>query len=286
MRQARHKLVLSKRHRLRKPLCSTHQMPHHSCQQRNSTAHSAIQTLKDSGMPMDNETYYDEFAEWYEKERHDGYHAFIDRLETNLILPHAAEKDVLEVGCGTGLILQRVAAVARRAVGMDLSAGMLEHAEKRGLEVVKADATDLPFDDESFDLVYSFKVLAHVKDIDKSLAEMARVTRPGGRLILEFYNRLSLRYLAKRLAGPGKISQNTDEGAVFTRWDSPSDLIARLPSNLKLVERYGVRVLTPAAKLHRIPLIAPVLQHAETKAAHNGVLKHFGGFLVLELQKT
>lgn len=235
---------------------------------------------------MDNESYYDEFAEWYEKERHDGYHAFIDRLETNLILPHAAEKDVLEVGCGTGLILQRVAAVARRAVGMDLSAGMLEHAEKRGLEVVKADATDLPFDDESFDLVYSFKVLAHVKDIDKSLAEMARVTRPGGRLILEFYNRLSLRYLAKRLAGPGKISQNTDEGAVFTRWDSPSDLIARLPANLKLVERYGVRVLTPAAKLHRIPLIAPVLQHAETKAAHNGVLKHFGGFLVLELQKT
>jgi len=234
---------------------------------------------------MDNETYYDEFAEWYEKERHDGYHAFIDRLETNLILPHSAGKEVLEVGCGTGLILQRVASVADRAVGMDLSAGMLEHARNRGLEVVKADATDLPFEDQSFDLVYSFKVLAHVQDIDLALREMARVTRPGGRLILEFYNRLSLRYLAKRLAGPGKISNQTDEGAVFTRWDSPMDLTRRLPYDVRIIERHGVRVLTPAARLHRMPVIAPLLQRAETHAASNPVLKYFGGFLVLDLQK-
>lgn len=234
---------------------------------------------------MDNETYYDEFAEWYEKERHDGYHAFIDRLETNLILPHSAGKEVLEIGCGTGLILQRVASVAERAVGMDLSAGMLEHARKRGLEVVKADATDLPFEDESFDLVYSFKVLAHVQEIDLALREMVRVTRPGGRLILEFYNRLSLRYLAKRLAGPGKISNQTDEAAVFTRWDSPMDLTRRLPYDVRIVERHGVRVLTPAARFHRMPVVAPLLQKAETHAASNPLLKYFGGFLVLELQK-
>jgi ubiquinone/menaquinone biosynthesis C-methylase UbiE len=234
---------------------------------------------------MDNETYYDKFAAWYENERHDGYHAFIDRLETDLILPHARQSDVLEVGCGTGLILQKVAKVANRAVGMDLSAGMLEKARERGLEVVKANATDLPFDDNSFDLVYSFKVLAHVEDIDTALREMARVTRPGGRLVLEFYNRLSLRYLAKRLAGPGKIAQDTHEGVVFTRWDSPSALIRRLPYDLQLVERYGVRVLTPAASLHRLPVVAPLLQKAETHARDNMLLKNFGGFLVLELQK-
>lgn len=233
----------------------------------------------------DNESYYDEFSEWYEKERHDGYHAFIDRLESDLILPWSPGKDVLEVGCGTGLILEKVAPVAHRAAGIDLSEGMLGLARKRGLEVYKADACSLPFEDESFDLVYSFKVLAHVEDINTALKEMSRVTRPGGRLVLEFYNRASLRYAAKKLAGPGKISAKTDEGAVFTRWDSRESIVNRLPRELKPVDWAGVRVLTPAASLHRLPVVSTLLQKAETQARDHRWLRFLGGFLVIVLEK-
>ena len=64
------------------------------------------------------------------------------------------------------------------------------------------------------------KVLAHVPPIERAVAELARLVRPGGHLLLEFYNPLSLRYLAKRLGGPGSIAgDGTDESHVYTRFD-------------------------------------------------------------------
>ncbi len=231
-----------------------------------------------------NRDYYDEFSDWYEKERHDGYHALIDDLETDLLRDHVRDKRVLEVGCGTGLIMRRIEDIAKHPIGLDISPGMLRLAVERGLDVVQGDATALPFDDNTFDVVYSFKVLAHVQDIDQALREMVRVTKRGGKLVLEFYNKYSIRYLAKRVGGPQKISQETHEGAVFTRWDTPLDLVRRLPENVRVVDWAGVRVVTPAAKAHKIPLVKNVLAKAEF-AARDSMLKYFGGFLVVILEK-
>ena len=50
----------------------------------------------------------------------------------------------------------------------------------------------------SVDVAYSFKVLAHIPDIAGAMAEMARVVRPGGWVIAEFYNRRSLRRFVKK----------------------------------------------------------------------------------------
>src|SRR5215203_166768 len=93
---------------------------------------------------LDNRSYYDEFAGWYERERHLPYHRMLDDLEVELVERYGAGKDVLEVGCGTGLILERVAGFARTARGIDLSAGMLAGARGRGLAVAQASATALP----------------------------------------------------------------------------------------------------------------------------------------------
>ena len=95
---------------------------------------------------MDNRSYYDEFSNWYERDRGRGYHQMINDLELRLALPRAEGKRALEVGCGTGLILEHVARVASSAKGIDLSPGMLEKARARGLDVHEASATELSFE--------------------------------------------------------------------------------------------------------------------------------------------
>src|SRR5690606_14502404 len=101
-------------------------------------------------------SYYDEFAKRYDDRRggrvRDGYHDLVDDLEVGFVRPFAAGRDLLEVGCGTGLLLERFAAMCRTAKGVDLSPGMLERARQRGLDVLEGSATKLPFDDASFDV--------------------------------------------------------------------------------------------------------------------------------------
>src|SRR6185503_4580269 len=232
----------------------------------------------------ESRAYYDDFATGYERERHRGYHALLDELELGVVEPLVRGRDVLEVGCGTGLILEKLAGFAKRAEGVDLSPGMLALAKNRGLTVREGSATELPYADESFDVAVSFKVLAHVPDIEKALSEMARVCRPGGHVIAELYNPWSLRYLAKRLAGPQPISDGRTEADVYTRWDSPTRVKELLPASVDFVDFHGVRVFTPAAFVHKIPVVGSLFAQAE-RLAVSSPLKWFGGFLVAVARK-
>ena len=229
---------------------------------------------------LDNRSYYDDFANWYENERGHGYHQMLDDLETDLVRRHARGGDVLEVGCGTGLILERVTEFAAYATGIDISAGMLEKAQARGLPVAQGLATALPYKDESFDCTYSFKVLPHVENIKLALAEMARVTRVGGTVLAEFYNPRSLRYLIKRLKPPSAVSEETNDEAVFTRYDSIEDIRSYLPETLELVGQRGVRIVTPVSHVHRVPGLAKLFRWAEFRLADTTLASGFGGFLV------
>lgn len=228
--------------------------------------------------------YYDDFSRWYERERGRGYHAMIDDLEFAVTEPYARGRRCLEVGCGTGLILERVARVASEAVGIDLSPGMLEKARERGLTVHEAPATRLPFDDARFDVVYSFKVLAHVPEIEAALAEMARVCAPGGTLLAEFYNPYSLRYLAKTLGPARKVSETRTEAAVYTRFDPPARVRALVPPGARLVDLRGVRVFTPTARAVTLPVVGPLLRRAEHLALRSP-LAPLGGFLVAVMRR-
>jgi ubiquinone/menaquinone biosynthesis C-methylase UbiE len=231
-----------------------------------------------------NRSYYDDFSKGYERERGRGYHQLLDDLELSVIEPFVAGRRVLEVGCGTGLILGRLAQSAQDAWGIDLSPKMLQVARDRGLQVVQSSATQLPFADASFDTVCSFKVLPHVPDIAGALSEIARVTRPGGAMVLEFYNPWSLRYAAKRIAGPQPISDGRNEADVFTRWDTPLAIRALVPPGVELEALRGVRVFTPAAFVHKLPLVRDVLAVLERRAVASP-LRYFGGFLIAILRK-
>jgi len=97
--------------------------------------------------------------------------------------------DALEIGSGTGYFSLNLVqlGVIERLTATDISPGMLDRlsatAEALGLEevtTVVTEAETLPFEDESFDLVFGHAVLHHIPDLDKAFAEFRRVLRPGG----------------------------------------------------------------------------------------------------------
>jgi len=233
----------------------------------------------------DNRGYYDAFSARYELGRDAGYHALVDALTVDSLLPYARGRDVLEVGCGTGLILKETAGVARRAAGVDLSAGMLRKARARGLRVVQGDATAIPFASESFDVICAYKVLPHVRDLKASLAEMGRMLRPGGHLLLEFYNRRSLRTLVKRLKPATPVAEDVTDEQVFTRYDTLESFVAALPADFRVVATRGIRVVTPAAQLHSLPVLRTLFGFLE-RALCDSPLRAFAGFVTVVARKA
>jgi ubiquinone/menaquinone biosynthesis C-methylase UbiE len=234
---------------------------------------------------LDNRAYYDDFAGWYERERHLPYHRMLDDLEVEIVERYGAGKDVFEVGCGTGLILHRTAQFARSAAGIDLSAGMLAKAAERGLAVAQASATALPIATASVDVAYSFKVLAHIPDIEGALREMARIVRPGGWVLAEFYNARSLRRLVKAIKPPTAVSEQTNDEHVYTRYDDAASIKSYLPRDLEWVTSRGIRVITPIAKVHEIPVLGPAVRWAERRLADLPIARDVGGFLVACLRR-
>ncbi len=91
---------------------------------------------------------------------------------------------VLEVGGGPGELAARIRDELRCDVVMlDISTRMVELARERGVEATVGDVQELPFGDATFDCAVAAWMLFHVPDLDRGLAELARVLRPGGRLV-------------------------------------------------------------------------------------------------------
>ena len=91
---------------------------------------------------------------------------------------------VLEVGCGPGEAAERIGReVGADIVAIDSSERMVELARARGVEAQLGDVQSLPFPDGAFDCALAAWMLYHVPNVDQALGELARVLRPGGRLV-------------------------------------------------------------------------------------------------------
>jgi ubiquinone/menaquinone biosynthesis C-methylase UbiE len=115
------------------------------------------------------------------------------RKRTAFVLAHCPRGDGLDVGCGTGLLAERLASAGYDMVGVDPSEGMLEILRARTplVRPVHASGTSLPFDDDSFHLVMTVAVMHHIADSDAvrhTLAEMIRVVKPTGRILVWDHN--------------------------------------------------------------------------------------------------
>jgi len=106
------------------------------------------------------------------------------RIATRRALAPADGERVLDLAAGTGVSTVELARDGAWCLAADFSLGMLRSGLHRGVPMVAADALHLPFADASFDAVTISFGLRNLVDTVAGLAEMARVTRPGGRLVV------------------------------------------------------------------------------------------------------
>ena len=222
--------------------------------------------------------YYDDYGTWYDKERDNTYYySFINEIETDVVREYAKDKKTLEIGCGTGIILNQVSQFTQESWGIDLSSGMLEVARNKGLKVKEANAVNIPFDDEEFDVVYSFKVLAHIPNIKEVIAEIYRVLDQNGIAILEFYNPMSFKALMNKMAG------STDK--VYIRYDSLSDIKEQLNEQFDIIDIRGARIITPFAFVLKIPILNKILISLEHYLSKTFFNRMAGYFIVVACKK-
>jgi ubiquinone/menaquinone biosynthesis C-methylase UbiE len=140
-----------------------------------------------------SESNFDRIAEEYDDSlpAHVVDH-YLDK-RARFVLEHCPRGSALDIGCGTGTLAARLADAGYEMTGVDPSEGMLRMLEQRTSKVrgVKGSGTSLEFGDDSFDLVYCVAVMHHIAAADavrRTLAEMVRVTRPGGRVLVWDHN--------------------------------------------------------------------------------------------------
>jgi ubiquinone/menaquinone biosynthesis C-methylase UbiE len=141
----------------------------------------------------------DDFADWNEAmiKRYDpevfnqhprGAVRWVEKKRTNAILSSLgarAEHRILDVGCGAGTILAKLPGPNRE--GIDLSPYMVQRAKEKlgdAVKITQGDAENLPYPDASFDRVVASSLLSHVKNPERVVKELARVTKPGGRITI------------------------------------------------------------------------------------------------------
>jgi ubiquinone/menaquinone biosynthesis C-methylase UbiE len=132
-------------------------------------------------------------AAWLETQAQMPFIREVSRRTFELMDLHPGQS-VLDVGCGTGVMLPALAQAVGGGglvTGLDHAAAFLARAHQRlrdaGLDeqvrLVQGDAMALPFADGTFDVTHAERVLMHLSDPDAAIREMARVTKPGGRVV-------------------------------------------------------------------------------------------------------
>lgn len=141
------------------------------------------------------------------------------------VAPASDGDRVLDVGCGTGSHLEGYAATGAECSGVDLSPSMLAVARERlpaDVTLELGDASDLPFPDESFDLVITSLFLHELRGatLTSTLGEMTRVTRRGGRIAVLDYRTGPMRWQGRAWRGFSTVAEFVAGREHFRAWRS------------------------------------------------------------------
>lgn len=128
---------------------------------------------------------------------------YIQRENTLKWLGQMKNKVILDAGCGVGAFSETLAK-ENQVHGVDFSEKSLEYARQRGLDTHCGDLGALPYEDGKFDLVLCIGVIQLIKEYERVLKELARVTKPGGTLLIETLNRNSMQRKAYNAVNKAK----------------------------------------------------------------------------------
>ena len=162
------------------------------------------------------------------------------------LIPPAARPGavLLDAGCGGGLLAPHAAGKGYRHVGVDLRHSGLEQAAARGVCPVRGDVTALPLATGSVDVVAAGEILEHVTDLPGTVAEVCRVLRPGGLVVLDTVNdNLLSRFVTVTLGERlGLAPVGLHDPALFV---APRRLVAEFGRHGVRLEVRGVRPGVP-----------------------------------------
>jgi SAM-dependent methyltransferase len=169
----------------------------------------------------------------------------------------AAPGRVLEVGCGWGELAEWIAReTGADVVAVDLSPRKVELARERGVDARLADVEELPFADETFDVVVAAWMLYHVPDLERGLAEIARVLRPGGTLVAATNSRLHLQELRDLVgSGPSTLKFSREDGEEHLRRHFATTERIDVDGVLELTDRAAVEDYV-SASISMSPFVA------------------------------
>jgi len=171
-------------------------------------------------LPRNDPRQYDELADdWWDPA---GCFAMLHWLAasraTVLPAPSRAGALLVDVACGGGLLAPHVARAGYRHVGVDIGLAGLRLAASHGVRAVQGDALHLPLPDACADVVVAGEVFEHIPDLPAVTAEVCRVMRPGGTVVLDtiaatWFGRVSSITVGERL--PGGPPQRLHDPALF-----------------------------------------------------------------------
>lgn len=169
----------------------------------------------------------DKYDRWFETPIGTLVKKYENELLIDLLQPRPGEK-ILDVGCGTGVFTLDILAFGPHVTGLDISQPMLKRAECKTegdlFRGVAGNMLFLPFVDESFDKVVSVTAIEFVEDATDAIAELFRVTKKGGVIVVTTLNSLSP-WADRRKKAAGK-GHSLFERMIFR---SPDDMLAVAP---------------------------------------------------------